>query len=143
MVSDVLSFEWEAIIFAGWRSATLRRRINLLLALFVITCPYWCEANNRKPAIRVYAPATSERQCPPLNHVDDHDCLCCNGTIQPAVVDATPMMAFSDMSPISLDLGFYVGFSEWIALLPGRPWPVPPDLRRSVHHCALLESFRC
>ena len=121
----------------------MRRRINLLLALFVITCPYWCEANNRKPAIRVYAPATTERQCPPLNHVDDHDCLCCKGTIQPAVVDATPMMTLSDILPIPLDLGFFACFGEWIALQPDRPWSAPPDLGRSAPHCALLESFRC
>jgi len=127
---------------SGW-GVMLQRKINLLLALFVITCPLWCESNNRQPAFRIYAPATSERQTPPLNHVDDHDCLCCNGTIQPAVVDATPVMTLSDILPLPLDLGFFACFGEGIELRCDRPWSVPPDLGRSAPHCALLESFRC
>jgi hypothetical protein len=121
----------------------LQRRSNLLLALFVLTCPWWCEANNRTPTHRIFAPATSERQIPPLNHVDDHNCLCCNGTIQPAVIDATPLMSLSDVLPIPLDLGMFACFGEWIMPRGDRLGVFPPDLGRSVLHCALLESFRC
>ena len=121
----------------------MQRQINLILALFVATCPLWCETNNRKPAFRIYAPATSERQTPPLNHVDDHDCLCCKGTIQPAVVDARPVLTLSDILPIPIDLGFSSNFGEWIELRHDRPWSVPPDLACAASPCALLESFRC
>jgi len=121
----------------------LQRRSFLLLALFVVTCPWWCEANNRKPAYRVFAPATSEREIPPLNHVDDHDCLCCNGTIQPAVIDARPVLTLTGTILLSFDLGIHAGLGDWILPQHDRPWSAPPDLGRSVHHCALLESFRC
>lgn len=121
----------------------MQRRINLLLALFVATCPLWCETNNRKPAFRIFAPATTERQTPPLNHVDDHDCLCCKGTIQPAVIDARPVLTLTELMPLPVDLGFHACFGEWIDLGHDRPWSVPPDHGRSALHCALLESFRC
>jgi hypothetical protein len=75
--------------------------------------------------------------------MDDHDCLCCKGTIQPAVVDATPVLSLTDIIPLPVDMGFHASFGEWVEFRHDRLCSVPPDLGRSAPYCALLESFRC